>query len=111
EAHAEGQRAFGESQAQEALQKMPPLAHLPLEGHFIGPIQSNKTRVIAERFEWVHSVEREKIATRLAAARPAGMPPLNVCIQINVSGEPRKAGGQPGGEPALAGAQPGVSRF
>jgi PLP dependent protein len=102
EAHAAGQRAFGESQAQEAMQKITQLAHLPLEWHFIGPIQSNKTRVIAERFDWVHSVEREKIAARLAAARPAGMPPLNVCIQINVSGEPSKAGVQPGGELALA---------
>ena len=92
EAHAAGQNAFGENQAQEAVQKITQLAHLPLEWHFIGPIQSNKTRAIAERFQWVHSVEREKIAARLDAARPAGLPPLNVCIQVNVSGEASKSG-------------------
>src|SRR5262245_31800094 len=77
EAHAAAQAAFGESQAQEAVEKITQLAHLPLEWHFIGPVQSNKTRAIAERFAWVHGVEREKIAARLDAARPAGLPPLN----------------------------------
>ena len=74
----------------------------PLEWHFIGPIQSNKTRLIAEHFDWVHSVEREKIAARLNEARPAGLPPLNVCIQVNISGEGSKSGIAPGGELALA---------
>jgi len=102
EAHSAGQNAFGESQAQEAVQKVTQLAHLPLEWHFIGPIQSNKTRLIAEHFQWVHGIEREKIASRLAAARPRSMPPLNVCIQVNVSGETSKAGVLPGAEFALA---------
>ena len=75
---------------------------LPLEWHFIGPIQSNKTRAIAEHFQWVHGVEREKIAARLAAARSAGLPPLNVCIQVNLSGEASKSGVAPGDELALA---------
>ena len=102
EAHAAGLRLFGENQAQEAVRKITQLAHLPIEWHFIGPIQGNKTRAIAEHFEWVHSVEREKIAERLAAARPAGLPPLNVCIQVNVSGEASKGGVAPGDELALA---------
>lgn len=108
EAHAAGQSAFGENQAQEAVQKITQLAHLPLEWHFIGPIQSNKTRAIAERFQWVHGVEREKIAARLAAARPPGLPPLNVCIQVNVSGEASKGGVLPGTELALAEAISGL---
>ena len=101
-AHAAAQSAFGESQAQEGVEKITRLAHLPLEWHFIGPIQSNKTRAIAERFQWVHSIERERIAARLDAARPAGLPPLNVCIQVNVSGEASKSGVTPGAELALA---------
>ncbi|OGA38845.1 MAG: YggS family pyridoxal phosphate enzyme [Betaproteobacteria bacterium RIFCSPLOWO2_12_FULL_62_13] len=101
-AHACGQRAFAESYAQEAMEKMKPLAHLPLEWHFIGPLQSNKTRPIAEHFHWVHSVEREKIAARLNEARPERLPPLNVCIQVNVSGEASKSGVAPGQEPVLA---------
>ena len=101
-AHAAAQSAFGESQAQEGVEKITRLAHLPLEWHFIGPIQSNKTRAIAERFQWVHSIERERIAARLDAARPAGLPPLNVCIQVNVSGEASKSGVAPGEELALA---------
>lgn len=76
----------------------------PLEWHFIGPLQSNKTGLIAPRFQWVHSVEREKIAQRLHAARPADVPPLNVCIQVNVSGEASKSGVAPGEEEALAAA-------
>jgi hypothetical protein len=100
EAHAAGQRVFGESYLQEALPKLEQLADLPLEWHFIGPLQSNKTRQIAARFDWVHSIEREKIAQRLSEQRPAQMPPLNVCIQVNVSGEASKRGVAP--EDALA---------
>jgi len=133
QAHAAGQRAFGENYAQEAVRKITELAFLspspiwraaqarqengrtqsgaiipsagvaspegplllPLEWHFIGPIQSNKASLIATHFQWVHSVEREKIAQRLNAARPAGLPPLDVCIQVNVSGEATKSGAQP----------------
>ena len=102
EAHVCGQNAFGENYVQEALGKIRRLAHLPLEWHFIGPIQSNKTREIAEHFQWVHSVEREKIARRLNDARPAGLPPLNVCIQVNVSGQASKSGVAPGDELVLA---------
>jgi len=102
EACEAGQRAFGENYVQEAVTKITQLSHLPLEWHFIGPVQSNKTRIIAKHFEWVHSIEREKIAVRLSEARPANLPPLNVCIQINVSGEGSKSGIIPGGELALA---------
>src|SRR5688572_18702021 len=102
EAHACGQRSFGENQAQEGVRKITELAHLPLDWHYIGPIQSNKTRPVAESFQWVHGVEREKIAERLNEARPAGLPPLDVCIQVNVSGEASKAGVPPGSEMALA---------
>jgi len=102
EAYAHGQRAFGENYVQEALEKIARLAHLDLEWHFIGPVQSNKTRAIAENFDWLHSLEREKIAVRLNAARPPRRPPLNVCIQVNVSGEHSKAGVSPGSELALA---------
>lgn len=102
EAHACGQRAFGENHVQEALEKITRLVHLPLEWHFIGPIQSNKTRAISGHFQWVHSVEREKIAVRLNDARPEALPPLNVCIQVNVSGEAAKSGVVPGEELALA---------
>lgn len=95
EAHAAGQAAFGESYVQEALDKIAALRELPLEWHFIGPIQSNKTRAIAENFAWVHSIERLKIAERLSAQRPQGLPPLNVCLQVNVSGESSKSGAAP----------------
>jgi len=95
EAHAAGQRCFGESYLQEALQKLEALRDLGIEWHFIGPIQSNKTRPIAEHFHWVHSVDRLKIAERLASARPADQPPLNVCVQVNVSGEASKSGIEP----------------
>jgi pyridoxal phosphate enzyme (YggS family) len=104
ECYACGQRMFGENYLQEALDKKRELADLPLEWHFIGPIQSNKTRPIAEHFDWVHGVERAKIAARLNDARLAGMLPLNVCIQVNVSGEASKAGVAPGEEVALAAA-------
>lgn len=101
-AFAAGQKAFGENHAQEAVEKITVLAALPLEWHFIGPIQSNKTRLIAQHFAWAHGVEREKIAERLNAARPESAPPLNVCIQVNVSGEATKSGIAPGEEVKLA---------
>lgn len=91
EAVAAGQRAFGESYLQEALAKMAELADAPLEWHFIGPIQSNKTAQIAHHFDWVHSVDRLKIAQRLNDQR-GKLPPLNICIQVNTSGEASKAG-------------------
>jgi PLP dependent protein len=102
EAHAAGQCAFGESYLQEALDKITALRELPLEWHFIGPIQSNKTRSIAENFSWVHGVDRLKIAERLSAQRPPDLPPLNVCIQVNVSGEHSKSGVAPGEAAQLA---------
>ena len=92
EAARAGQRAFGENYVQEALGKIAALAQLALEWHFIGPIQTNKTRAIAEHFQWVHSVDRLKVARRLSAQRPPERGPLNVCLQINVSGERTKAG-------------------
>lgn len=97
-----GQTRFGESYLQEALEKMNRLADLPLEWHFIGPVQSNKTRPIAEHFNWVHSVDRAKIADRLSQARPATLPPLDVCLQVNVSGEASKSGATPTDVPSLA---------
>lgn len=102
EAWQAGQRAFGENFVQEALDKARELAHLDIEWHFIGPLQSNKTRPIAESFTWVHGIEREKIAQRLNDARPAHLPPLNVLIQVNVSGETSKSGVAPGMERGLA---------
>ncbi len=94
-AYQAGQRAFGESYVQEALDKIAALRDLPLQWHFIGPIQSNKTRAIAQYFSWVHSVDRLKIAERLSAQRPPNLPPLNVCLQVNVSGEASKGGVTP----------------
>lgn len=93
---------FGENYLQEALDKISQLRDLDLIWHFIGPIQSNKTRAIAEHFDWVHSVDREKIARRLSEQRPAGLPPLNICLQVNVSGEASKAGVSAADLPALA---------
>lgn len=90
-----GQHAFGESYWQEAETKLAALADLPIEWHFIGPLQSNKTRPIAEHFAWVHGVEREKIARRLSEQRPAGLPPLNICLQVNLDGEDSKSGVAP----------------
>jgi hypothetical protein len=104
EAFAAGLRDFGENYLQEALGKQLELADLPLCWHFIGPIQSNKTRAIAENFAWVHSVDRLKIAQRLSEQRPADLPPLNICIQVNVSGEDSKSGCTPADLPALAAA-------
>jgi pyridoxal phosphate enzyme (YggS family) len=95
EAYRGGQTAFGENYLQEALEKIGVLRDLPLEWHFIGPIQSNKTRAIAESFAWVHSVDRLKIAERLSAQRPPHLPPLNICLQVNVSGEKSKSGVAP----------------
>jgi len=94
-ASAAGLGDFGENYLQEALDKQAELADLPLTWHFIGPIQSNKTKAIAEHFDWVHSVDRLKIAQRLSAQRPASLPPLNVCLQVNVSGEASKSGCEP----------------
>jgi len=90
-----GQRMFGESYLQEALAKIAALAGQAIEWHFIGPIQSNKTRGIAEHFSWVHSVDRLKIAQRLSTQRPAHLPPLNICIEVNISGEASKSGVPP----------------
>jgi pyridoxal phosphate enzyme (YggS family) len=103
-AHAAGQRAFGENYVQEALDKIDALADLraDLQWHLIGPLQSNKTRPVAEAFDWVHSVDRLKIAQRLAEQRPADLPPLQVCLQVNVSGEASKSGAAPADVPALA---------
>jgi PLP dependent protein len=92
EAAARGQRAFGDNYVQEAVAKSTALAGLGLEWHFIGPLQSNKTRQVAETFAWVHSVDRLKLAERLSAQRPAGLPALQVCVQVNVSGEASKSG-------------------
>ena len=90
EARAAGQRAFGENYVQEAIEKM--TAAPDLEWHLIGPLQSNKTRIVAEGFQWVQTVDREKIAKRLSEQRPAALPPLNVLIQVNASGETTKSG-------------------
>jgi len=115
EAAQAGQRAFGENYLQEAVDKITALrASHPeylLEWHFIGPIQSNKTRPIAEHFDWVHSVEREKIAHRLSEQRPQHLPPLNVCLQVNVSGEASKSGVAPDQVLSLAQAVAGMPRL
>lgn len=112
-AHAAGQRAFGENYVQEALDKIHALADLraTLDWHLIGPLQSNKTRVVAEAFDWVHSVDRLKIAQRLSEQRPAWLPPLNVCLQVNVSGEASKSGVAPQEVPALAQAVAALPRL
>ena len=104
EAYAAGQRDFGENYVQEALAKMADLEDLRagLRWHLIGPLQSNKTRDVAARFDWVHSVDRAKLAERLSAQRPAELPPLEVCLQVNISGEDSKSGVAPAEVPALA---------
>jgi len=106
EAIAAGQRAFGENYVQEAIDKKAELASLSpdpgLEWHFIGPLQSNKTRLVAENFAWVHSVDRLKIAERLSAQRPPDLAPLQICLQVNVSGEVSKSGCPPAEVDALA---------
>lgn len=106
-----GQRAFGESYLQEALSKLAELQDLPIEWHFIGPIQSNKTRPIAENFAWVHGVDRLKIAQRLSDGRPENLPPLNVCLQVNVSGEASKSGCAPEDVETLAHAVAALPRL
>jgi len=100
--HALGQGAFGENYVQEALAKQALLPDLDIEWHFIGPLQSNKTREAAEHFDWVQSADREKILRRLSAQRPADLPKLNVCIQVNIDREPQKAGALPEETAALA---------
>jgi pyridoxal phosphate enzyme (YggS family) len=110
-AWAAGQRAFGENYVQEALDKMGHLADLDIEWHFIGPIQGNKTRPIAEHFHWVHSVDRLKIARRLSEARPGTLPPLQICLQVNIGGEDSKSGVPPEELEELARAVVGLPRL
>lgn len=95
QAHAAGQMAFGENYIQEAVDKITALRDLPLAWHCIGPIQSNKTRLVAEHFDWVHSVDRLKIAQRLSDQRPAHLAPLQLCLQVNTDGGPTKSGARP----------------
>ena len=102
EAFAAGQTAFGENYIQEAVEKIGLLADLPLQWHCIGPIQSNKTRLVAAHFDWAHTVDRLKVAQRLSEQRPAGMAPLQVCIQVNIDGGPTKSGVAPQEVLALA---------
>ncbi len=102
ELHGLGQSSFGENYVQEALTKMARLEDLEIEWHFIGPLQSNKTRAVAEHFDWVQSTDREKILRRLSQQRPPGLPPLNVCIQVNIDLEPQKAGVLPEGVKSMA---------
>jgi pyridoxal phosphate enzyme (YggS family) len=102
EAAAAGQRAFGENYAQEGVDKIRELADPDLEWHFIGPLQGNKTRQVAETFHWVHSVDRLRIAERLSEQRPSTLPPLQVCLQVNISGEETKRGVAPDDVFALA---------
>ncbi|MGH8728647.1 MAG: YggS family pyridoxal phosphate-dependent enzyme [Burkholderiales bacterium] len=106
-----GQRAFGENQVQEAIPKLESLSDMLLEWHFIGPIQSNKTRAIAENFSWAHSVEREKIAQRLNDSHPDALAPLNVCLQVNISKEPQKSGVTPADARKLAEFVSGLPRL
>lgn len=101
-AWAGGQRAFGENYVQEALDKMQALSDLPIEWHCIGPIQGNKTRLVAEHFDWVHTIDRLRIAERLSAQRPASRMALQVCIQVNIDAGPSKSGVAPADLPALA---------
>ena len=101
-AHAAGQSAFGENYVQEGADKITALAGLPLEWHFIGPLQTNKTRVVAEQFSWVHGIDRLKIAERLSSQRPPTLLPLNVCIQVNLDGATGKSGVAPAAAAELA---------
>ena len=113
QAHAAGLCAFGENYVQEGLDKIAALADLRpvLAWHLIGPLQSNKTRAVAEAFDWVHSVDRLKIAQRLSEQRPDHLPPLNVCLQVNISGEDSKSGVAPADLPALARAVAALPRL
>jgi PLP dependent protein len=106
-----GQREFGENHVQDALTKLDALGDLDLVWHFIGPIQSNKTRLIAARFDWVHSIDRAKIARRLNDQRPEGLAPLEVCIQVNLSGESSKSGVDPDQAEELAQLVSGLPRL
>ena len=110
-AHAAGQADFGENYIQEAVDKINALRDLPLVWHCIGPIQSNKTRLVAEHFDWVHSIDRLKIAQRLSEQRPAHLPPLQVCIQVNVDGGANKSGVSPQELPELAQAVSALPRL
>ncbi len=110
-ARAAGQRAFGENYLQEAIDKIAALAEPDLIWHFIGPIQSNKTRQIAAHFDWVHSVDRLRIAERLSAARSAAQPPLQICLQVNIGDENSKSGVAPAEAPALARALAALPRL
>lgn len=110
-AYLAGQRAFGENYVQEGVAKIEALAGLPLEWHFIGPLQSNKSAQVARHFQWVHSVDRLKIARRLSEQRDVHLPPLNVCIQVNVSGEASKSGCAPDEVEALAQAVAALPRL
>lgn len=113
EAHAAGERRFGENYVQEGLDKITELAELraELEWHLIGPLQSNKTKPVAQSFDWVHSVDRLKIAQRLSEQRPPELPPLNICLQVNISGEASKSGVSAADLPALAQAVAGLPRL
>ncbi|HEV2112276.1 MAG TPA: YggS family pyridoxal phosphate-dependent enzyme [Gammaproteobacteria bacterium] len=111
EAWEAGQRDFGENYLQEALPKLEALADRDVRWHFIGGLQSNKTRAVAERFDWVHTVDRESIARRLSEQRPAGLPPLHVCLQVNVSGEGSKGGVAPERLPELVDAVAGLQHI
>jgi pyridoxal phosphate enzyme (YggS family) len=111
QAHAAGQLAFGENYIQEAVEKIQALAHLPLEWHCIGPIQSNKTRLVAQHFDWVHTVDRLKIAQRLNEQRPVELQPLSICIQVNVDGGPTKSGVVPADALELAQAVAAMPRL
>jgi len=113
EAIAAGERRFGENYVQEGVDKIAALADVrgQIEWHLIGPLQSNKTRVVAEQFDWVHSVDRLKIAQRLSEQRPGYLPPLQVCLQVNISGEPSKSGLRPDGVPAVARAVAALPRL
>lgn len=102
EAFAAGLHDYGENYLQEALEKIAELADLDIRWHFIGPIQSNKTRAIAEHFHWVHTIDRLKVAERLSAQRPAHLGPIDVCIQVNIDAEDSKSGVSPAALPALA---------
>jgi pyridoxal phosphate enzyme (YggS family) len=107
-----GQRAFGENYVQEAVAKMDALSDLPeMEWHLIGPLQSNKTATASERFDWVHTIDRQRIAERLSALRPRDAPPLNVCVQVNISGEATKSGVAPEDAVELARAVSGLPRL
>ncbi len=110
-AHAAGQHAFGENYVQEALGKIAALGDLPLQWHCIGPLQSNKTRPVAEHFDWVHTLDRLKIAERLSAQRPGALAPLNLCLQVNIDGGATKSGVAPADALALARAVAALPRL